>query len=272
MQPHGIFVNTNDTVYGTFEGFGHVQIWFKGSIPPATINLIGIFFPSSLFVTITGNIYVETGVYARFNESTSKWSVNLGKSDGPCFGLFADINDNIYCSVKDSHQVIKKLSNNITNPSIIVAGTEFNGSLSNMLDSPYGIFVDINFNLYVADNGNNRIQLFKPEELNATTLAGEGAPGTITLKGPTGIVLDADNYLFIVDQGNNRIVRSSANGFRCLVGCSGSNGSASNELDRPFTLSFDSYGNMFVTDFLNDRIQKFVLSMNSCSKCLKIFK
>ena len=69
-----------------------------------------------------------------------------------------------------------------------------------------------------------------------------------------------------MDTGNNRIVGSGPNGFRCLVGCSGSGGSASNQLNSPETLSFDSYGNMFVTDWWNNRIQKFVLSTNSCGK------
>ena len=55
------------------------------------------------------------------------------------------------------------------------------GSASDRLADPQGIFVDIDFNLYVADNGNNRIQLFLPGQLNATTVAGIGAPGTITL-------------------------------------------------------------------------------------------
>ena len=61
---------------------------------------------------------------------------------------------------------------------------------------------------------------------------------------------------------NNRIVGSGPNGFRCLVGCSGY-GSASNQLYNPITLSFDSYGNMFVTDCWNSRIEKFILTNNS---------
>ncbi|CAF4432408.1 unnamed protein product, partial [Adineta steineri] len=96
------------------------------------------------------------------------------------------------------------------------------------------------------------------------TVAGaESLDTTITLNGPTGIVLDADNYLFIVDYNNNRIVGSGSNGFRCLVGCSGSSGSASNQLLYPYSLSFDSYGNMFVTDYGNNRIQKFILLNNT---------
>ncbi len=35
------------------------------------------------------------------------------------------------------------------------------------------------------------------------------------------------------------------------------------------SLSFDSYGNIYVTDTGNQRIQKFVLASNSCCKCGK---
>jgi sugar lactone lactonase YvrE len=149
----------------------------------------------------------------------------------------------------------------------VVAGTNVSGSAPDMLNKPCGIFVDINLDLYVADFGNDRIQLFGLGRSYAITVAGIlSSSTTITLNGPTGIVLDADKYLFIVDSGNNRIVGSGPDGFRCLAGCDG-NGSASNQLSQPFSLSFDIDGNMFVTDTLNDRIRKFILFTNSCIKC-----
>jgi len=96
--------------------------------------------------------------------------------------------------------------------------------------------------------------------------------GNISLNCPTGIVLDADDYLFIVDNLNSRIVASSPNGFRCLVGCSGSSGSASNQLYYPETMAFDSYGNIFVTDWNNNRVQKFILLNTTNSKYYRIEK
>jgi hypothetical protein len=269
-EPYGIFVNTNNTVYVADNTGKRVQVWREGSNIPITANFIGLFSLYSLFVTITGDIYVDNGGIGRIEKLTLNaiQSSTVMNVDGQCYGLFVDINDNLYCSMSGENQVIKKA---LDSPTItIVAGTGSYGSLSNMLNGPRGIFVDINFDLYVADFNNDRIQLFKLGELNATTLVGTGASSDITLNQPSGIVLDADKYLFIVDRSNRRIVGQGPNGFRCLVGCSGS-GSASNELDGPITLSFDSYGNMFVTDSRNNRIQKFDLSMNSCSKCLKIF-
>jgi DNA-binding beta-propeller fold protein YncE len=151
---------------------------------------------------------------------------------------------------------------------ITVAGTGCPGPVANMLNHPHGIFVDLNFSLYVADTHNNRIQLFPPDQLNATTVAGFGAIVYFILNRPTGIVLDADRYLYIVDSGNHRIIQSTLDGFRCLVGCSGESGITSSQLHNPQTMAFDNNGNIFVTDFNNNRIQKFLLDTNKCGKSI----
>ncbi|CAF1510315.1 unnamed protein product, partial [Adineta steineri] len=59
-----------------------------------------------------------------------------------CFGLFIDVNNNLYCSLKNLHQVVKLSLNNGTTIPTIAAGNGSAGSLSNMLNSPQGIYVD----------------------------------------------------------------------------------------------------------------------------------
>jgi hypothetical protein len=274
LNPTGIFVNTNNTVYAADRENGRIQIWLNDDFNPTRTILVGSSDPRSIFVAITGDIYVDNG---GSNGRVDKWTFNTNTSvpvmyvNSSCFGLFLDINDTLYCSMYNRDQVVKRWLNDETNTSTPAAGTGIAGSDSNMLSSPYGIFVDINFDLYVAHCQNHRIQHFRSGQLNATTIAGDrSSDPTIRLTCPTGIVLDADRYLFIVDYGNHRIVGSGPNGFRCLVGCFG-RGSASNQLDYPATLSFDSYGNMFVTDWDNHRVQKFLLSTNSCSKYKNIY-
>jgi DNA-binding beta-propeller fold protein YncE len=135
-----------------------------------------------------------------------------------------------------------------------------------MLYVPRGIFVDRLFNFYVADCGNNRIQFFQSGNLNGTTVAGVAATGTISLQCPTGVVLDGGGYLFIVDGEHHRVVGQSSNGFRCVVGCTNTSGSASNQLSLPRSLSFDSYGNIYVVDRSNNRVQLFFLENNTCGE------
>jgi hypothetical protein len=169
----------------------------------------------------------------------------------------------------DNHQVVKKSLKDPEMTSVTVAaGTGSSGSAFYELNRPWGIFVDVNFDLYVADCGNDRVQLFQSGESSGLTIAGSASPNpTINLNCPSEIVLDAEKYLFIVDRGNNRIVGSGLNGFRCLVGCYGK-GSQSNRLNFPISLSFDRSGNMFVVDQWNNRIQKFEY-VESCFGKLK---
>jgi hypothetical protein len=247
----------------------YVQVWLEGNTTPIRTLSTGLDSPYGIFVTITGDIYVDNGYT---HHQVNLWTLNATNGvttmyvSGRCWGVFLDIYENLYCSLYDSHQVIKRSFNNSANTTTILAGNGSAGSASNMLDNPRGIFVDTDLNLYVADYANNRIQFFRLGELNGTTVAGSSASGTITLSGPAGVVLDADGYLFISDNYNNRIIGSFPNGFRCIIGCSEVSGSDSNDLNSPWGISFDSYGNLFVADGYNSRIQKFFLATNSCGK------
>jgi hypothetical protein len=269
--PYGVFVNTNNTVYVANHQYGQIQVWIEGSVYPTRTIFSDRSYPYSLFVTNFGNIYFGNNGLS----SVEIWSLNTTSNattlsvSGQCWSLSIDTNNSLYCSLYSLHQVIKRSLNSSDNKLTIVAGTGWSGFLFNMLYSPSGIFVDINFNLYVADSGNNRIQLFLSGQLNGITVAGNGALGTMALNFPTGIVLDAHGYLFIVDSYNQRIVGSGPNGFRCVAGCSGY-GSSSDQLANPQSMAFDSYGNIFVTDKSNSRIQKFLLATNSCGKCFNM--
>jgi len=268
VEPYGIFININNTLYVADRQNSRIQIWFEGNINPNKTISGGMNTPLSLFATLSGDIYVDNSFV---NDRIDKWSINANKSVivmtnvKDCYSIFVDINNTLYCTMTNYHQVVKKWLDDGMITSTIAAGSNSPGATPNKLNSPRGIFVSTNFDLYVADCNNDRVQLFQLGQLNATTVAGNQVSQTITLSCPTGVVLDADNYLFIVDSGNHRIIGSGPTGFRCLVGCFGS-GSAPNQLYYPQSMAFDSYGNIFVTDRNNSRVQKFVVATNSCSK------
>ena len=122
------------------------------------------------------------------------------------------MNTSLYCSMGAMNRVVRQVN-------VVVAGTGVNGSASNQLRSPAGIYVDKGFNLYVADMGNDRIQKFSYGQLNGTTVAGNGSVGTISLNRPQAVVLDGDGYLFIVESGSHRVVGSGPRGFRYVAAC-----------------------------------------------------
>ncbi|CAF4176151.1 unnamed protein product [Adineta steineri] len=248
-------------------------MWHEEIVNPTKIISGNFAGPRSLFVTSNGDIYIDDG---EKNGRVQKWDAKTSTCatvmnvNTSCFGLFVDINDTLYCSMPDYNQVVKRsLNDSVMTSNRVAAGTGIQGPASNELDAPFGIFVDVNLDLYVADCANDRVQLFQSGESNGITVAGRRSLNpTIILDRPSGIVLDAEKYLFIVELINSRIVGSGVNGFRCLVGCYGE-GSQSNQLYYPFSFSFDHSGNMFVIDAENSRIQKFLLMKDSFSKLKK---
>ena len=268
----GLFVNTNNTIYATAFNLHSVLVWPEGSAAPTRSIFSDLNTTFSIFVTANGDTYADNG---ENHKRVQKCVNNGGNStvalytNGKCGGLFVDIYDNLYCSLTNYHTITKTYAGSNANVSLSVAGSGTCGLTQDRLCNPHGIFVAIDLSLYVADHDNDRIQLFRSGQMNATTVIGNGTTTTITLYHPTSVVLDADGYVFISDQENHRIIGSGPNGFRCIVACSGTYGGAANQLYYPFALGFDTHGNLYVTDSTNSRIQKFILARNSCGKSLQ---
>ncbi|CAF1463542.1 unnamed protein product [Adineta ricciae] len=266
-SPYGLFINTNNTIYITSRKKNNAQIWPEGAISSTNISLFSLNASAGIFVTNTKDIYIDNGLYNNvvvmwpYNQMTSRIVMNVS---GRCHSLFVDINNTLYCSMGDLHQVARKSLNTSADilPTVI-AGSGVSGSAANLLANPYGIFVDTNFDLYVADSSNNRIQVFHRDQPNGTTIVGIGSSNSFALNNPSDVTLDADAYLFIVDKGKNRIIGSGPYGYRCIAGCSEISDSTPDTLSGPFVIAFDSHGNLFVLDANNARVQKFTLKNNS---------
>lgn len=105
-----------------------------------------------------------------------------------------------------------------------------------------------------------------------TTVAGNGTAGfsgdgaaatSAELNNPFRIGFDAKGNMYIADGANNRIRKVSTHGIITTVagngtaGFSGDGGTAiSAELSTPTSVAVDSIGNLFITDYYNDRIRK----------------
>ena len=263
----GIFVDNRDAIYVANREDGQILVWENAFSTPTIITSGSSTKPMSIFVTPDRDIYVDGD---NFDNQVDKWHFHTGAHseiiisiNGSCAGLFVDVNNSLYCSSTNNHLIMKMKLNNSESSSIIVGGTGCPGPVPNMLDHPHGIFVDQELHLYVADTDNNRIQHFAPDQKHGITVAGFGARNFFILNRPTSVVLDANGYLFIVENRNHRIIRSIPNGFKCVVGCTDDNGGQLNQLNYPYTMSFDTVGNIYVTDFNNHRIQRFDLAIKS---------
>ncbi|NDJ14727.1 MAG: hypothetical protein EBY17_26620, partial [Acidobacteriia bacterium] len=141
------------------------------------------------------------------------------------------------------------------------------------LNSPAGVAVDGTGNLYIADQGNNRIRMLSKATGKITTAAGNGTAGfsgdggvaaSAVLNSPAAVAVDSAGNLYIADRGNNRIrLLSKATGKITTIagngtaGFSGDGGAApSAALNSPAAVAVDSAGNLYIADQGNNRVRR----------------
>jgi len=149
-------------------------------------------------------------------------------------------------------------------PSAVAGVSGTVGSAANQLNSPAGIAVDSNGNLYIADSGNHRIIKYAPNSTTGSIIAGLGTAGTdsFSLNTPYGIFLDENNsYIYVSDTYNHRIQRFSLNGGSpnngtTVAGGNGA-GSANTQLFMPVTVYISKKTQaIYIADSFNHRIQR----------------
>lgn len=130
------------------------------------------------------------------------------------------------------------------------------------LDSPRGLALDANGNLFVADAGNDVIRRVGTDGV-ITTVAGTGAAGysgdggeatAAQLRHPEGVAIGPDGALYIADTDNHR-VRRVANGIIETVAGNGERGTGgenddakSAQLSAPYAVAFDDDGDLLISE------------------------
>jgi sugar lactone lactonase YvrE len=131
-------------------------------------------------------------------------------------------------------------------------------------------------NLYVVDGGNNRIRKVVIATKEVTTIAGDtagfadGIGVSALFDNPMGITTDGTGNLFVADNSNSRIrkVVIATGAVTTLAG--DTNGFADGTgtaalFDHPCDIDYDGVGNLFVTDMVNNRVRKVVISTGEVS-------
>lgn len=259
-SPRGLFINQDNHIFIADRTNHSIKIWKNQQANPTDVIYGNLNSPYSLFVDSNNDIYIDNGANRRIEKysSSSDEMINVINVTSHCLCLFVDLLNNLYYIIEYSHQVDQVSVNDSNRQSKIVAGSINEGSPSNELSYPHGIYVNVNQDLYVADSNNHRIQLFHSGQTNGITILGNQS-----LNYPTSLILDSNDYLFIVDNQNHRIVKYDYNAVTCLVGCEGE-GENQDQLALPRIIAFDNQANLFVTDQFNDRMQSFSLKTDRC--------
>jgi sugar lactone lactonase YvrE len=141
------------------------------------------------------------------------------------------------------------------------------------LNKPRGVYVDINGDIFIADDGHHRVRKVNAASGIITTVAGngdggyltDGVPATATrLNHPYGVHGDAAGNIYIADKDNKRIRKVSAeNGFITTVAGNGDGTylgdglpATATGLNKPPGIFLDAVGNLYIADTDNNCIRK----------------
>ena len=221
--------------------------------------------PYDAFVDGSGNIYVSDLITEKVKKfpanSTSHTSgVTIAQNGiGVPLSIWVDGSGNLYVG-DPGIGLVKKYpaGSDSATAGIIVAGdpwaNTYNGA--NQLNAPVSIYIDGTGDLYVGDDGNDRVQKFPPgsdSTTNAVTVAKNGI-GSIN-----AIFLDHSGNVYLADYHNNCVWKFPAGSDSTTAGTI----VAHHLLNYPTGLYVDASGNVYVADQNNNRIQMFPAGSDS---------
>jgi hypothetical protein len=279
------------TVAGNYTGGSVVTAGDGGPAKNAVLS-----YPKDVAVDNTGNVYLTEGfseyrlrkvntngiITTIAGTGTNGFSGDGGPSTNAkvdfVTAVATDNNGNVYISDM-GNRVIRKISTNgiITTIAGMPGSYGYSGdggqALSAQLAGPMGITFDAAGNLYFADAGSNVIRKISTTGIITTVagtgvsgLSGDGGPAiSANLNAPHDVAVDASGNLYIADYGNHVIRKVNAStgiitriaGTLSDWGFQGDGGAATSaKMRNPYSVAVDATGNIYFSDYSNNRIRK----------------
>ena len=196
-------------------------IWVKGKTDKDNNYISGngteeFNHPNKIVFGLDGYLYVNDSSNNRIHQISIEGNfIRNFSTSSSAFGTLSDIKQdqagNIYILDKSNAKIIQLDKYGIFQNTIGTSGTN-DGQFSN----PLSIAIDKDNYIYVADTGNNRIQIFSQTGQFVSKINGNGSSGGTGFYNPYCIALGyseiGELILNIADNGNDRILQINKNG------------------------------------------------------------
>lgn len=283
--PTGVAVDAAGNVYVSDTSNQRIQIFDNTGAYRATLGVTGVcaqdnahfcwpyrldFGPGNLlYIADHGNQRVQiysvaspyAPVYVATIGETGQGGASNTQFDGPA-GVAAD-GRYIYVADENNHRV--QLFNQATLAYVATLGTGWGNGMTN-LRHPLDVTVDADGAIYIADNGNARVQQYNGALNYVRTFGVTGVPyltDAFHWNTPSGLAVAADGRMFLAEEFGNRLIAVSATGVPLwTVGAPGVNWDleGNDRLNRPADVALAPNGNVYVADAGNSRVQVFSAS------------
>ena len=221
----------------------------------------------NVITTYAGN---GTGAYA--GDGGTATAAEINNPNGMCY----DASGNLYVADEGNARIRKITPAGVVSTYAGNGTTGFTGdggaATAAELTGPTGVAFDASGNLYILDGGTSHVRKVTPAGI-ISTVAGSGISGYTGDGGAAtaarifcpngGVAIDPSGNLYIADNSNNRIRKVSTSGIITTFagngtsGYSGDGGAATAaELAGPRYILFDAAGNLYISDYGNNRIRK----------------
>jgi sugar lactone lactonase YvrE len=227
-----------------------------------------LYTPRGVALDSAGNVYIADSwdQLLKLSQSGAVTTINAGFVE--IANVATDASGNVYAS--DGRGRLVRISVDGNKVNVVGDGVDGNywGDGSKAADAglsaPFGLVLDSQGDLYVADSGNNRVRKVAPDGSISTVagngtagFSGDGGPATAAqLAVPSGLALDANGNLYIADRLNNRIRKVSRDGTISTVAGRGDfypplgdgGPATSAALAAPLAVAVDAKGNLYIAD------------------------
>ncbi len=190
------------------------------------------------------------------------------------YGLALDSAGNLYIADYGNHRIRKVDASGVIttfagNGGVGLSGDD-NAATGAMLHYPCGMAFDASGSLYFADSGNHRIRKINTDGIISNVVGyaygGFGGDDAAAVDAhvyfPTDVALDTQGNLFIADYGNHRVRKVDTSG-KITTYAGGAAGFAGDgaeaakaQFNSPIAISIDRNNNLYISDYLNQRIRK----------------